>query len=297
MHKKEPKLKSKSYSALQKGIDSMLDSSESENESNPPENETENIDEIDIISKERPTRICRLKNPCNFNEELFNSDDESDIESKIEMQNQQKRISTQLKKVGTVVENIIKSKSKNILHNEVIEIEKDNISFVEEEEEPVEQIETNIVIAHSENEEPDKIFLDILSKNSTEKGIQNTETKISLQIKNPIEEIEENTPNSSEIELKSPVTSTDLVNNKPSVEEKSVKNISKQNFGNMEPGSLMIMSNLNSNGETEYKVYMVTPDNEKIPIDLSPDIIQSLTALEEQEEKEDAEEEEISIDS
>lgn len=45
----------------------------------------------------------------------------------------------------------------------------------------------------------------------------------------------------------------------------------------MEPGSLMILSTLSPDGNKIFKVFMATSNKHYIPIDLSPDIVQSLT--------------------
>lgn len=49
-------------------------------------------------------------------------------------------------------------------------------------------------------------------------------------------------------------------------------------LSSVEPGSLMILQSEGDDGKPVYKVFMVTPDQQKVEVNLAPDVIRSLTS-------------------
>lgn len=56
----------------------------------------------------------------------------------------------------------------------------------------------------------------------------------------------------------------------------TIPNILPNNMSTVEPGSLMILSSVGPDGRPIYKVFMVTPNQNKLPVNLSQDVVQSL---------------------
>lgn len=57
----------------------------------------------------------------------------------------------------------------------------------------------------------------------------------------------------------------------------AVPNILPNDLSTVEPGSLMILSSQAPDGQQIFKVFMVTPGQTKVPVNLSPDVVESLT--------------------
>lgn len=223
----------------------------------------QNITLVSEITK-RPTRACRQ----NTNYALL-IDSESEMELFSDQENSENRETKhknkKIKSNNTKTKKEINSTDfeRVFIHSLKQEDENGNVSDESDavSENPQSEIETNIVIAHSQNNEPDKISIDIFSKDP--KGTKANETKVSIDLNKEDDNLQienfpvpQNTINNVEA-IKSEVPTSDLPQ--------------------MEPGSLMIMSSIAPSGGRIFKVYMVTENKESIPLDLSPDIVQSLT--------------------
>lgn len=228
------------YTVLQTGINGIIDSdSESEDDAN------------DKIREKRPTRQCRLNNPLNYS----TNSDESDIEEIVlssDDDNKTKRKSMSKSKLSSVLESASREFNKDTnVRETVISHTKsylDDIESKSSDNDPLindkandDDVETNVVIAHSENSNLDRISIDIVSK-------KQDKTQVSLELKKEQEDGPE-----------------------------KIQKIAPKDLPQMEPGSLMIFSSTNPSGGNVFKVYMVTPNKENIPVDLAPDIVQSLT--------------------
>lgn len=265
--KKEEKNKKDSYTILQEGYTSLLDS-----ESDQEEIYKINPNEINEEAPKRPMRACRQNAQFYSLEESSGSEIDSFYPECIIARPKIKKIKTE--KVDDTKNDRIQRNMLKINNESDLDISND----VDESSENLQMdVETNIVIAHSENNEPDKISIDIFSKDRT--GIKANETKVSLDLNKEgdnLLRIENYPKNTEKLNIKS--DSSDNNNQITDIKSDPVKSeVLNEQVCQMEPGSLMILSNTTPTGEKYFQVYMVTPDKKRVPIDLSPDVVSSLT--------------------
>lgn len=166
--KVEKKEKTSRFTVLENGIDSIIDS----------ESEEEISDEklqqlIESRKEERPKRSCATNKFFTYSEESDFEEDNDSVD-KIPYTSNDNLI-IKRPRVSELDENLKKAFK---------EFESDKLPLDDENlDDSLEQppdIETNVVIAHSENLEPDKISIDIVSKSTDSKT---SEDKVSLQLK------------------------------------------------------------------------------------------------------------------
>ncbi|GLV40496.1 B double prime 1 [Carabus blaptoides fortunei] len=120
---------------------------------------------------------------------------------------------------------------------------------------------------------------EIIDDENMMKDSERTEKENTNEQNETMEEsiIEENgTEKNEENSVVEPNKNTDLV---PVTDEQNcaVPNILPNDLSTVEPGSLMILSSLAADGQQVFKVFMVTPGQTKVPVNLSPDVVESLT--------------------
>lgn len=241
--RKAEKTKRDLYSVLEKGMTNALDFDS--------ESDEEFVPKYKIIKLNRPiTRLPRLTKSQTEPIEDLTSDDEEDEEisvNKNDEHNNNNAKDVTDKEDAEIIE--------TVLQEETVEDSQDS------EESSPEEI-------NSENEIPSlKQKTDIQQQSDEE--IDNSSTG-ACDATGEIVEL-----NKNETEQENTETKQEKENNQEP-EGITIPNILPNNMSTVEPGSLMILSSVGPDGRAVYKVFMVTPNRNKLPVNLSQDVVQSL---------------------